>query len=686
MKNTLRIFIVLLIFAISTQTTESYVRSPTGVSNGAPVAWNLTNSITPIVSNGRITYNLNSAGSDDLPFSEVERVIATSFQTWENVPTSDIAFTRGPNSTSAGTQNDGVFQIYWLENSTTTPDGINLAGAFAVTAQLIITGGPRTSEIIDVSTVFNGNEYRWATDGRADAIDVQEIATHEFGHSIGLAHSPIGGSTMFPRTAPGRIQSRTLSTDDMIAASIAYPAAGFGSSTGTLRGNVRDGGGSNIFGAHVVATNANGVVVTGALSQPDGSYNIQGLPPGSYTVYAEPLDPTGNAFFSRVDLNSFYGSILTDFQTSGDFTVNIGAGSNAALDITVTRGAPALGAYYVSETSGQLFSTAPSIINRGQTSAIIGVAGPGIPQSGSPLSITGSGITVNGTFFGTVGGFPAVLVNVNISPSAPAGARNLIVNNGSQRTIVTGGVDIAEDGGAPSAVSTVSAANFANQVAVESIASAFGGSLAITSASATSLPLPTSLGGTSVRLRDSAGNERLAPLFYISSTQINYQIAPGILTGQASVTVTSGSGAVSTGSINVNTVAPGIFTADATGNGLAAAGVFRIRGDGSQSNEPVARFDPGQNRFVAVPIDLGPATDQVFLILYGTGLRFRSVLPSVSIGGVGSQVTFAGAQGGFVGLDQINVRLDRSLAARGAVNVVMTVDGTPANTVSVTIK
>jgi hypothetical protein len=64
--------------------------------------------------------------------------------------------------------------------------------------------------------------------------------------------------------------------------------------------------------------------------------------------------------------------------------------------------------------------------------------------------------------------------------------------------------------------------------------------------------------------------------------------------------------------------------------------VLRLRADNSQSIEPVGRFDPVQNTFVAAPIDFGAATDRVYLVLFGSGLRFRSSLSSVTakVGGV----------------------------------------------------
>ncbi|MCI0391789.1 MAG: hypothetical protein MOB07_23850, partial [Acidobacteria bacterium] len=71
------------------------------------------------------------------------------------------------------------------------------------------------------------------------------------------------------------------------------------------------------------------------------------------------------------------------------------------------------------------------------------------------------------------------------------------------------------------------------------------------------------------------------------------------------------------------------------------------------------------------------------LILYGTGIRFRSSLGAVrsKIGGLDTEVVYAGLQGFFVGVDQVNIRLPRSLAGRGDVDIVLTVDGQTANTV-----
>jgi uncharacterized protein (TIGR03437 family) len=238
-------------------------------------------------------------------------------------------------------------------------------------------------------------------------------------------------------------------------------------------------------------------------------------------------------------------------------------------------------------------------------------------------------------------------------------------------------------------VVSVSAASFAGtEVAPEAITAAFGDKLATQILSSNAVPLPITLAGTTARIRDSLGVERSAQLFFVAPTQINYLVPTGTVPGAATIIVVNSDGVISTGSLNVASVAPGFFTANSSGQGIASAVVFRVKADGTSSYEPISRFDSSQNRMVHVPIDLGPATDQVFLIGYGTGWRFRSSLNATraTIGGIVSEVLFAGASEDFVGLDQCNIRIPRTAAGRGEVNVVLTVDGKTANTVTINVK
>lgn len=237
---------------------------------------------------------------------------------------------------------------------------------------------------------------------------------------------------------------------------------------------------------------------------------------------------------------------------------------------------------------------------------------------------------------------------------------------------------------------SLSAASFsAAALAPEAISVVFGVDMATGTASAvTGQPLPTTLAGTTVKVKDSANTERLAPLFFVSPGQINYLIPTGTATGDATITITTGDGRLSTGRIKIETVAPGLFTANSNGQGVPAAVVLRVRANGQQVYEAISRFDATTQRFVATPIDLGPETDVVYLVLFGTGLRFRSGLQGVTVklDTVNGNVTYAGWDTGLVGLEQINVGIPRSLIGKGEIDLVATVDGKTANTVRVNIK
>ncbi|MBX3280016.1 MAG: SBBP repeat-containing protein [Acidobacteria bacterium] len=237
--------------------------------------------------------------------------------------------------------------------------------------------------------------------------------------------------------------------------------------------------------------------------------------------------------------------------------------------------------------------------------------------------------------------------------------------------------------GAPS--TTVNAASFAGgEASADSIASVFAamGLATETAVAPGGEPLPTSLAGTSVTVVDSEGDERLSLLFFVSPGQINFAIPEGTASGEAAIVVRSGDGAVSVDRLEIVRVAPGIFTASSDGAGVAAAQVLRVAEDGTQTFEQVARFDEDLMQWAPIPIDFGDPGDTLFLVLYGTGYRFSGGFEATEIvvGETSIPVLFAGATTGFVGLDQINARLPRSLEGSGEVDVLVTIEGKAANT------
>lgn len=229
-----------------------------------------------------------------------------------------------------------------------------------------------------------------------------------------------------------------------------------------------------------------------------------------------------------------------------------------------------------------------------------------------------------------------------------------------------------------SPLAAVNAADFrTGALAADSIAAAFGTGLAVRTEIATAQPLPTELAGTTVTI-----NGVPAPLFFVSATQINFAAPSAIEPGPATIIVSNPAGAYAVGSVQIAAAAPAIFTADATGKGDAAA---VATADGISFQQP--------------PFDVTVNGRPNILLLFGTGIRRATAANpndengvaesvSITIGGLNARVLYAGSQGGFAGLDQINVEIPAGLAGQGQrrVEVVMSVNNTPANRVTILIK
>ncbi len=277
-------------------------------------------------------------------------------------------------------------------------------------------------------------------------------------------------------------------------------------------------------------------------------------------------------------------------------------------------------------------------------------------------------------------------------PSPRALATADLDGDGVPELVMGGNRDISKGGilavfsaafSAPAPFVVVSAADSkVTAIAPGSLASAFGNGLALRPEGASSAALPTSLGGTSVQVRDSAQVTKAAVLSYASPSQVNFVVPEGLASGTATVIVQpENSGSIST-TVNVATVAPAVFTLNA--GGLAAALVLRVKGDGTRTTEPIYQVD-STGAVVAKPISLGPASEQVYVLLFGTGLR-QGNGTRVRIGGFDAPVIYSGPQGEFPGLDQVNALVPRSLAGAGSVALDLTVSGVSAASTRITVQ
>ncbi|KAA3604854.1 MAG: hypothetical protein DWQ01_19795 [Planctomycetota bacterium] len=229
-----------------------------------------------------LTWQWNSSGSDDISDASEEAAVVQAFRSWESVSASRIRFQRKSNTTS---KNVGASShlVLFDENNHTGYFPIG-TGIVAITP---IAYNPSNGTILDADIIFNGRDWTWSTTGHAGSFDVQDVATHEIGHFMGLDHSPAVCASMWPYVSPGQWLHRSLSPDDRSGA-VALASNG---NEAILRGSLRRPDGSDLKGGVIGVVEVNsGILVATALSDRDGDWRVRGLSAGDYYVYATPLE------------------------------------------------------------------------------------------------------------------------------------------------------------------------------------------------------------------------------------------------------------------------------------------------------------------------------------------------------------------------------------------------------------
>src|SRR5262245_53420001 len=162
-----------------------------------------------------VPYRIHAGGLPGLGNGSEFIAVQRAFDTWQNLPTSAVAFRYEGTTSIQNGGSDGVNVISFQDR-----DFSFGTGTIAVTLSSSSQGFFRDDDIL-----FNPSNpsVTFATDGSADGFDIQAIATHEIGHFLGLDHTAIVSATMNPTGARGTVFPRVLKSDDIIGASTLYP-------------------------------------------------------------------------------------------------------------------------------------------------------------------------------------------------------------------------------------------------------------------------------------------------------------------------------------------------------------------------------------------------------------------------------------------------------------------------------
>jgi uncharacterized protein (TIGR03437 family) len=209
--------------------------------------------------------------------------------------------------------------------------------------------------------------------------------------------------------------------------------------------------------------------------------------------------------------------------------------------------------------------------------------------------------------------------------------------------------------------------------------SLFGPDLASGTTTPSALPLPLLLRGAQLRIYSEVDfATRYAELLYVSPTQINFFVPEDLPVGSARVQQYRDGALVREIPMQVATSAPGIFYVGIQNGGPAPAGYGVLVSGNRQFPMPIYECPGGQCNLSY--LEMGGTNDQLYLTLYGTGLRkLRPQDLSFTANGIPIPVEYLGRHSYFVGLDQVNLRVPRSLRGSGFVMIELKAGGTTVN-------
>lgn len=349
-------------------------------------------------------------------------VIERAFNAWTSVPDANIAFR--DNGISDGTQagQNGVSSVTALD------DLFKDQGFIAVTTNWYDKNGSMTEADIQVDPTMVGSTYPALT-----------TIEHEVGHFLGLDHSPVLSAVMYPYVCKN--SPSNLDSDDRIAIAAVYPKVDPTSAGATLTGRITADG-SGVFAAQVVAVNDRGEPVATALSDSTGDFLLEGVPSGTYRIYAEPLDgPVMPANLDGVYRGAKVTSFATRFLAGGPMTVKNGSVyGNLIID---TSGAPVhLNPKYagLGSANGTDFAlTAGTMAAKPGTTVTLAIGGDGFTSGMTTFEVLNPAVKRLSDFrYGS----NYVYATFQITPDAMGASSSILVTSGNETAALTGALRV----------------------------------------------------------------------------------------------------------------------------------------------------------------------------------------------------------------------------------------------------
>ncbi len=339
-------------------------------SNGNPLRW---------ASPAAIAITVNATGSDDIADGSHLPALQLAIRAWNDATGTTATLVEDTSGTGRARTDWAADDIHTILFDEDDSSGYFPFGTGIVALTPVWFSG--SGYIADADVLFNGSDFTFTTEGTPGAFDVQDVATHELGHFLGLDHSGWAGATMYPYVDPAVILHRSLSADDERGLRDAYPSGTWSTITGRV---TRASDGSPVPGANVAALDASGRTVAGALADNGGNYALKGLAAETYTVWASPLDQP----VAEANLGGGH-TVVTDFQSTAIASATVtGSGTTSVGDGDSGVGLDA--AFALGRNTDEL----PLRVEPG-ASGVYSLHGTGLGTSGSTLAASDPDLAVN---------------------------------------------------------------------------------------------------------------------------------------------------------------------------------------------------------------------------------------------------------------------------------------------------
>lgn len=407
---------------------------------------------SPLAAATRMTYAINGAATPiewsqsafPLKYEIDQRVVQANpnakamvdraFAAWSEIENADVRFSSGGVVANASARVADRISV------TLTDDLFRDQGAAAMTSY---TYDVKTGRMLDADIALDPSVFQGSING-------QMAIQHEVGHTLGLDHSAVLSSIMYPYVGNGA-DAAAFDMDDRISIANIYPKSDQMLNGATLKGRVMgDSGG--IFAAQVVAVDEKGQPVGSVLTNASGEFTLAAIPGGRYRLYAEPLD-------GPVDIGALQGSwreaklvsFPTEFFAS---TVEVENGKVYGNLMLTTSGSNELNPRWIGVSavgaSDVSLSSSPATVRPGQNLTVT-VGGDGFTSGMTRFEVMSPAFKRTSDF---VWASNYVQATYTIDGAAPATSAVLVVTSGRETAMLTGALRVhrASGGGRSRAV------------------------------------------------------------------------------------------------------------------------------------------------------------------------------------------------------------------------------------------